>query len=190
MPYIVDRDGRVLGDSSLIIQHLAAMHGHTLDHRLSEAQRAIGHALRRMLEEHTYFAMVVLRWDNEDAWPHQVEGFAPLMPPGMKTLGVRLLRRSNLAKARAQGVGRHSHDEVLTLLDADLAAVEALLGSQPFLLGEAPTTVDATGYAFLAELLHVPWESRAKELMRQRAALVAYVERMKEHAWAGWTPER
>ncbi|MEP7126647.1 MAG: glutathione S-transferase N-terminal domain-containing protein, partial [Byssovorax sp.] len=44
IPFITTDDGRKLGDSALIIEHLIAKHGDKLDARLTPAQRAQGHA--------------------------------------------------------------------------------------------------------------------------------------------------
>src|SRR6478609_8917732 len=65
IPFITDDDGRKLGDSALIIQHLIAKHGDKLDAHLTPAERAVGHALRRMTEEALYFAVLYSRWVDD-----------------------------------------------------------------------------------------------------------------------------
>jgi glutathione S-transferase len=187
VPYIRDGD-HVMGDSGLIIEYLVARHGDPLDAGLDAGQRATAHAVRRMVEEHTYFAVAFLRWQNPVAWPHLKEAFRPLMPPVIGGAVMRHIRSSMARKAWEQGVGRHDRGEVLALLAADLDALDAMLGDRDFFFGEAPTSIDATLYGFLAQVLLAPWGSDEKELLRARPRLCAHVERMKARYWSDWPP--
>ena len=71
IPY-VSLDGELVGDSQLIMQRLersrAAAGQATLDAWLDDRQRAIGHSVRRMLDEATYFALIHLRWTDDGGW--------------------------------------------------------------------------------------------------------------------------
>lgn len=183
IPYI--RDGeRVMGDSGLIIEYLVAAYGDPLDHELDPRQRATAHAVRRMLEEHTYFVVVKLRWSNPDAWPHIKQAFAPLMPPVLGGAVMNSIRRGMTRKTWEQGVGRHSHTELLGLLTRDLDAIDALMGDGPFFFGPRATSVDATLYGFLIQIAWTPWDSDEKALFAERPRLVAYLERMRAAYWA------
>ena len=51
----IDDDGYILGDSTFIINYLKRKYGDRLDARLSMRERALGHAVKRMLEESLYF---------------------------------------------------------------------------------------------------------------------------------------
>jgi glutathione S-transferase len=55
LPFIEDDDGTVLGDSSLIIEHLMGTRGIDLDRELSPEQRAQAVSLQRLFEDHLYF---------------------------------------------------------------------------------------------------------------------------------------
>src|SRR5918995_4274569 len=57
LPYIRD-DGRLIGDTTLIIEHLKATRGINPDAGLSIRERAEALALQRLLEDHLYFVMV------------------------------------------------------------------------------------------------------------------------------------
>ncbi len=65
----IEEDGRRIGDSALVIDHLEARHGIDLDRGLDPAARAIAHGFGVMLEERTYFALVFNRWMEEPNWP-------------------------------------------------------------------------------------------------------------------------
>ena len=77
----------------------------------------------------------------------------------------------------AQGVGRHSKDEILAFAKEDLNALSVILGNQSFFMGDKPTSIDATIYGFLAQLIYVPW------LGPLLTNLVDYAERMKARYW-------
>ena len=69
IPWIED-DGRLVADSSDIIDHLKARYGDPLDKDLTPAQRAVAHATRRMLEEHLYWVGVYTRWIEDEGYGH------------------------------------------------------------------------------------------------------------------------
>jgi glutathione S-transferase len=62
LPIIEDR-GRTVADSGFIVDYLKAMCGDTLDAHLDSRARAVGLALRRMMEESLYGSGVIhTRW--------------------------------------------------------------------------------------------------------------------------------
>lgn len=68
----------------------------------------------------------------------------------------------------------------------DLAAVSTFLGAKPFLMGEAPSLVDATLFGFTNMLLHLPGDSASvfkPYLTGETPNLVAHYERMKKKFW-------
>src|SRR5687768_6031520 len=78
VPWVEIDGGAPMGDSGLIIEELEKKHG--LDAHLDPATRARGHAIKRMLEEHTYFGNVVLRWGDANSWPHVRDYFKRILP--------------------------------------------------------------------------------------------------------------
>ncbi|HEY8039453.1 MAG TPA: Tom37 metaxin N-terminal-like domain-containing protein, partial [Polyangiaceae bacterium] len=61
LPY-VEHDGKLLGDSRFVIDHLESTRGAPLDGRLGPRERAIAQAYRSMIEEHLYFVILYQRW--------------------------------------------------------------------------------------------------------------------------------
>jgi glutathione S-transferase len=66
------------------------------------------------------------------------------------------------------------------LAKQDLDAIAVLLGSKPYLLGENPSSVDATFWGFLTPLLNTPIPSKVREYASKIPALVAYDKRMQQ----------
>ncbi|KYF74909.1 hypothetical protein BE11_11500 [Sorangium cellulosum] len=187
IPY-VEIDGRRMGDSQLIIEHLQRVHGDRLDAHLTPEARARGHVIRRMLDEAFYWVLVYARWVEDDAWAAYRPIFVSLLPPVIGGPLAELIRRSVTRRLRAQGTGLHSREEVYEAGKADLTALAALLGDQPFLLGAEPSSVDAAVYAFLVSILRFPADSPVKRHAEAQANLVAYCERMRQRYYADWKP--
>lgn len=178
----VELDGTLMGDSQLIIAELTRRYAVTLDDGLSEAEKATGHAVRRMVEEGSYFLLARLRWVEEDGWKVQYPAFRKLFPPGVGALVVPMVRRNVRRTCVAQGSGRHTREETIALAVADLRAVEGILGDRPYLLGDVPRSVDATVYAFLLSLQLHP-NSTEVHLAARSPALLAYTARIRERYW-------
>ena len=188
VPWIVD-DGHMVSDSSDIIDHLKARHGDPLDAELTAEQRALALVARRALEEHLYWVLVYTRWIEPEGYRHVREYFVGLMPPVLGGVIVdRLIRKKIRAALHAQGVGRHAPADIYRRGCEDLTAVAALLGDKPYLLGEQPTSVDASLFAFTAGLWLFPADNPLKRHLARHGNLVAYVERMYTRYYADHPP--
>ena len=62
----------------------------------------------------------------------------------------------------------------------EVQEVADFLGDQPYLLGPQPCTLDAIGYAFLANVLWAPLDSALRRHAAARPNLQAYCQRMRE----------
>lgn len=182
IPYVL-LDGKFLGDSHLIIaeleRRLTAAGKRALDDGLSARDAATGHFVRRTLEEAFYFVGVYVRWKTEEGYATTREEFKKFLPG----IVVPFVRRSMHKKLHEQGTGRHSYDEVMAMGAADLDAVAELLGDRPFVLGDAPRTVDCTVFAFLEASLGFPVDTPVKLRGLGHANLVAYRKRLRERWW-------
>jgi glutathione S-transferase len=181
VPYIVEQDGTRIGDSTLIVSHLKAARGKDPDAALSAEQRAVATSFRRMLKEHFYWVIIHERYKDERNWSHYREliiGMLDFLPAEHRPPATDQYRQMFLAQLQAQGMGRHSADEVHRLGQEDLTAVSDYLGSRPFFLGEQPTTVDATVYAYVGNMLGMGLSSPVKDFGRSRENLVSYCQRM------------
>jgi glutathione S-transferase len=182
IPYIND-DGVMIGDSDLIIQHLIKKHGDTLDKHLSPQEKSHSLALRRLMEEHAYFAIAWLRWSDQHSWTYVRDFIKPAMPPVIGPLILKKLRSNFLRAIRSQGMGRHTRDEIIQFAKADLQAVSDWLGENKFFMGDKPSSVDATMYGFLIQSLWVPWSGEVEQYARSLQNLEDYCQRMKKKYW-------
>ena len=178
VPYVTI-DGAMMGDSQLILERLEAKNATPLDASLTPEQRARCRAVRRMIEEGTYWIGVHTRWWGDEGYRLVRAAFLTFLP---KLLGILFLPRIR-AKVRnalvVQGTARHSPEEIAAMGKADWDTVSTLLGDAPFFHGDTPTTVDATIFAFLWALLAFPGPSPVRDHVRGDARLLAYFDRMR-----------
>jgi glutathione S-transferase len=182
IPYVAI-GGELMGDSQLIIERLEKAAKQPLDGDLSPRDRATGHAVRRMLEEGTYFTGVWLRWATDEGFVHVRKELAAIMPAAARLI-MPLIRRKANQSTVAQGTGRHSRDEICAMAIADFGACSELLGDRPYLLGDRPHVVDCTLYAFVEGVLRFPVETPVKQAVVGMANLVAYRDRIRARWWA------
>lgn len=177
MPYI-EHNGKTLGDSALIIEHLEAQYGDALDRHLSEEERAQALAFRVLMEEHLYWCVVYERWAIDANWALTRDAYFGFLPGVVRGPIAGLIRRKTLKQLHGQGIGRHTQEEIYAFAQADISALSTFLGPKPFFLGDRPTSLDASAYAFLGNILGAPIESPLKRHLQSLPNLVAYCERM------------
>lgn len=177
MPWIED-DGRVVADSGFILDYLKERYGDPLDAHLAPRERALALAFRRLLEENLYWAVLYTRWFTPEGWVLTRPAFFGGLPPVLRDIVPALARRGVRKELWGHGIGRHSQDEIYAIGKADLTALAEFLGDKPYFMGEQPTSLDATAYAFLANVLWVPLETPLKAHAQKYPQLEAYCQRM------------
>ena len=74
----------------------------------------------------------------------------PLPVPGfLQNLVFKQMCKKVDGQAKAQGIGRHSRDEVEKLGLDDLRAASKILADKPFFFGDKPTLLDCVAFGFL-----------------------------------------
>ena len=94
-----------------------------------------------------------------------------------------LVRRDVLRKLYGQGMGRHSRDEIYAIGKRDIKAISDFLRDKPFLMGGQPTSLDAAGYGFLANLIEIELPSELSDYAHQFDNLRNYCDRMEAKFW-------
>jgi glutathione S-transferase len=185
LPYIKD-EGRLVGDTTLIVEYLKRSRGIDPDAGLGPRERAESLMLQRLFEDHFYFALVYSRWIDPAGWATLRPAFFGRLPFPARGLAAGHFRRHVRRMLHLQGVGRHRPEEIYAMARQDLEAVADYLGDRPFLMGEQLTTVDAVAYAFLANVLYLPFETELKRVALEFPTLVTYCEAMEQ----GLQPEQ
>ena len=175
IPWIVD-DGHVLGDSSFIIEYLKRKYGDPLDSRLTPHQQALGHAIKKMVEESLYFVSSYSKWAEDEGFEiYSAELFA-----GMPEEQLEMVRKMALDRLHAQGIGRHSSREVYELGIQDVESFTELLGEGSFLFGDRPTSFDASAFGVIGNLKDGPFASPVRDSIRNATTVADYIDRIRQ----------
>ena len=182
LPFIMD-DGKTIADSSLCITYLKQKYGDPLGAGLSAEQHAIGHAVKTMFEERTYWALVNHRWMEDknadvlrDAW------FGAIPAPIRGFIFGRIVK--DMKKGMyAHGIGRHSNAEIYAFALQDLKTVDDILGGKPYLLGDTPSEYDASIYGLLANFMAKPFPSVMSKYIENSKTLSTYIARVEKKAF-------
>ncbi|WP_133136716.1 glutathione S-transferase family protein [Legionella rowbothamii] len=178
LPTIND-EGTILGDSGLIISYLKEKYGDPLDSHISSEQKAQALAIQRLLEEHLYWIMVYSRWIDERYWPVTRDTFFSHLKWPLRIIIPIILQKKIRGDLYKHGIGRHSTTEIYQLGVEDLTVLSTFLKSSEFLLGNEPTSIDASAYAFLANILETPIASPLQDYAKTQPQFIDYCERMK-----------
>lgn len=178
LPYIND-GGKIIADSMFIIDYLKETYGDALDQDLNPEQKAIAQAFEKMMDENLYWCMVYSRWIDDKVWPIVKEAFFGSMPLPLKLIVPSVAQRGVKKTLYAQGLGRHSHNEILDITKKDLKALADLLGLKDYFLINKVTTLDVCAYAFLAEFIVPKFDSEFNQLAKSFDNLVGFVQRIK-----------
>jgi len=182
LPFIEDQ-GRIVADTSFILEYLKDSYGDTLDADLDPERQAVSLAFTRMMDESFYWYLVQTRYRSDEdfkVYDPLWEQFLSNVPPEDREAAVRDFREEILKQFYYSGKGRHSVEEVEHLACREIDALAALLGDKSFLMGDRPASVDAAVYAFLWHGLRVPFESGIKAHGNAKPNLVRYMDRMFE----------
>lgn len=178
LPAIED-GGRLIGDSELIRWHIEQTYGFDFDRGLNPLERAHAHAYARMIEERLYWIMAYARWIEPAGWALTRRTFFGGLPPVVRQVVPALIQRRVRATLRAQGVGRHTRDEIYAMGVRDARAIATALADQPYFMGAEPTGADCTVYPFVSGAIDPPFENPVKAEMLGHQNLVAYAQRVK-----------
>lgn len=185
----VDDDGEIIADSGHIIARLTEKHGVALDAHLTERDRAAAHALRRLVEDSFYFALIWERWIDPSGWAYVKRDYFRSLPGPARAIVPGFARRKVRAYLDGQGMGRHSPDEIRAHGLSDLDALSTTLKERgPYFFGE-PSSFDAVAFGFLAQLRWSPVASPLTERVQRDDALAGYCERMRARYWPDMKPE-
>ena len=182
LPYIQDGATKI-ADSSFIIDYLKQSYGDPLDQHLSLPEQGTLLAFRRLMEENLYWSIIYSRWAEDDNWAVIRRLYFGNLPPILIVVVPWLVRRDILRILDGHGMGRHDGAEIYEIGQQDIKALSDFLGGKPFLMGDAPTSLDATGYGFLANLLRMHMPSVLSDYAMQFDNLRDYCDRIENKYW-------
>ena len=185
LPYIDDEDERI-ADSTFIRMHLEKKHAIDFDRDLDAKQRAVAWAFEKLAEDHLYWMFVQSRWLDDANFAKGPAKFFNRVPALVRPVVIAMIRRKVRQSLHGQGIGRHSPAEVAALGARGIAAIADYLADRPFFMGETPTGVDATIFAFAAGTLCPLFDTPLRNAAEAHENLKRYVGRMAARFYPDW----
>jgi glutathione S-transferase len=187
LPFI-ELNGKLIGDSDQIMKHLVENGlAKDLDVNLTPEKRALGYMIRQMVEEHLYFISVYSRWIDDEGWEtfrEELKNMFPIPIPFLRNMVMSLVRMRVKSMLKAQGIARHSREEIVEMGKEAIIALSDLLQEQKyFLSNDEPTTVDCTVFGALANVVFDPIDTELFSFCRSQPNITEYVRRMKACYW-------
>jgi glutathione S-transferase len=183
LPFLIDNNdskSKVVADSQTIIEYLTEKYQVSLDKHLSPEQAAQAYLLTKSLDENLYWCLVYSRWIVEDTWQLVKKEFFDFLPVPLRLVVPGLLRRGVKKNLHAQGIGRHSKNEILAISDKSFAALSTLLGDKNYFFGNTPCHFDATAYSLLCQFITATCDDEFNTKARSYQNLVEYCQRIEQ----------
>lgn len=178
-------DDKTIADSEIIIDFLQGKLGDQLDRNLTQEQRSFSVLLDNSFTERLYWMIVYMRWQYEPNWPHVKDAFFGKLPMILQWFLPDIVRKKTIKALWAQGMGRHSYDEVLEMGYKFLDALAIILAEKSYFHGEKPSSIDATAFAFLANIAWTPYDEALKSHLNKHKNLLVYCDKI----WSTFYPE-
>ncbi len=181
IPFI-EHEGQAIGDSSLILEYLKHVFGKDPDAHLTPRERADALAWQRVCDDHLYWVIVYSRWLDPTGWARMKRAFERLPIP-LRWFVPMLARRKVRGQLHAQGLGRHSPEEIYRMGSDDIEALAARVEGEGFLYGEDPVTADTVVFSTVINVIWTPIENPMVGRARALPSLDAYCRRMWERCF-------
>ncbi len=172
----------LISDSQHIIEHLNSAYDVQLDKSLTDEQKAQSYLLTKSLDENLYWCLVYSRWADTKTWPHVKQTLFGRLPILLRWLVPILLRKKIINSLKAQGTGKHSKAEILTIADKSFSALSTILGNKSYFFGAQISTFDAVAYSFLAQVISIDYYNDFTEKACSYENLVKFCQRI-EHKY-------
>lgn len=177
IPFI-EYEGKLMGDSSLIINFLKGKFGDKVDMHLTDEQRALGLLLQRLFEDHYFWSIVYSRWFDKNGWAVTKPEFFSDLPFGLRQIVPRIRKHLMKKVLYNNGIGRHSEKDIYDMGKQDLDAFIAILGDKKFIFGDRPSSFDAMAHGFLINTIRVPFDIPIKQHAVKFNTLIDYCKRI------------
>jgi glutathione S-transferase len=130
-----------------------------------------------------------MRWGIDENFAKGPAHFFDNAPEAIRDKIRAASRAKVLGYLQAQGMGRHTPEQITELGTRTLESLSALLGKRLWLMGDQPCGTDAALTGMLATLLNPSLDSALRQIGLAQANLAAYIDRAVPHffpdfAWA------
>jgi glutathione S-transferase len=177
LPYL--RDGEeIIADSTFIRFHLEKRYNIDFDKGLSPRERGLAWAVEKMCEDHLYWLLMYARWADDANFKRGPATFFDVAPAPIRPFVKRLIRRRVRQTLHGQGADRYTEGERTILAERIFASLSAILGDQPYIMGDQPCGADASVFAFVLGALCPVFDTGMRTSAEMYANLKDYCARL------------
>ena len=172
---------KLIPDTAHIQAYLENNKGVDFDSGLSAEQRTLATAFRRLIEHHFYFINMHFRWfEHAEAVR---DAYFSDVPALMRGLIFRMVQKQVKKTDHLQGLGRHNRDELISFAREDVTAIANQLGKKKYFVDDVPTSIDASLYGALHNLIDCELETPVKAECMKHDNLISYCSRFKNEVF-------
>jgi glutathione S-transferase len=188
IPYIQDGE-RIVADSHFIRKYLEDKYQINFDRNIDEGRKAVLYFLEKYMEDHLYFLGIVARWQEDSNFRKTSRALFAQAPFFFRSFIANQVRKTFQKTLWLQGLGRHSQDEQIQLLNEGLYRASILLGDSKYFGGFEPCGADATIYPFLEALASKYFDSPMNKIPDRYHNISEYLKRMKNKFYPNKAPQ-
>lgn len=179
-------NGVDVADSQLALEYLGRHFNINLNSHLSPEEVSISRAMRALLEDHLYFCCVVEKWviGRGQCVLDQTHVTGGKLGWFLRSIILEKYAKILTTQAYMQGIGRHSIEDVRSMMKQDVECLANFLGEKPYLMGAKPSEVDCIFFAFMVIAKYA--SITAENVLVNYPNLSQYVERMKAEFYPDW----
>ncbi|XP_061190153.1 failed axon connections homolog [Saccostrea echinata] len=175
----IEYNGEKVADSEFCIKFINKTLNIDLDKELTDEEKAIAYSFQKVAEEYFFWALFLQRYVHDEG----EEFFKYVKVPWI----IRIIgKRRAKEQTHAQGIGRHSQEEVQTLIIECLQHFSSFLGKKKFLLGEKACQADCAVFGILSQGYWHGFGPFVEEEFKKFENLCNYCKRMKAEFWPDW----
>lgn len=172
----------IVPDSHFIIRHLIS-EGISSDPDqmagLTQAQKADSRAWQAYIEETVYFSILYERWFVDENYATLVDELFSTIPWPIRPMFAWSFRRIVRKNLWAQGMGRHSVEEVKVLQKEAVDALDSRLAERSYFHGDdKPSMIDLIMFAFVTNSLGTKANPYWTELLLRSSNIVGFTKRL------------
>jgi len=178
-------EGNAVDDSSFIIEYLNRNAG--VENRrgaviLHPEIRAIARAFQKLIEEELYWIVMIFRYGHK-----MRESYLQKLVLDTSLEDVGRIREQVMWNAWAQGLARHTKEDLIAIFEDDIECISNYLGKRPYLMGRACSEVDSSLFGLLAQIM---WQMSGSpleiKLKSEFPNLCKYCDRLKGEFFPDW----
>lgn len=170
---VIDDEGTLVADSEFILDYLEKTYGKSLNAGLSDYQKSISYAYKKMLEDHLYWVALYFRWFDPVNEKATREAYFKGYPEEIIGQVYAKTRRD----FDGTGLGLHSKEELVIIGIKCLNSIYHLVKEKKgrYIFGDSFTEIDVIMYSFVGQILNAPISSPLKEHIKKLKELEHYL---------------